>query len=172
MMAQPSVRALTEWGTLLGTIATIPARAIWVTVDGYLEFALDYWRDGDGTANVELAFRHQRSLDSRRGDSFPGDRGSWGVIPAEAPDCAGRSDDRIAPRVILARMRLRNLGQTAFRLDYFHGFIERAQKHRAHAHCLLEMRASDKTVGHNRQDVRNGHISRLVRSPTARSSKS
>jgi len=27
MMARPSVRALTEWGTLLGTIATKPARA-------------------------------------------------------------------------------------------------------------------------------------------------
>jgi hypothetical protein len=38
MMARPSVRAATEWGTLLGTNATIPARAIWVTtVDGYLE---------------------------------------------------------------------------------------------------------------------------------------
>src|SRR6266478_7795739 len=43
MMARPSVRALTEWGTLLGTIATIPFRAIWVTPSMvYLELALDY----------------------------------------------------------------------------------------------------------------------------------
>jgi len=43
MMARPSVRALTKWGTLLGTTATIPVRAIWVTPSMvYHELALDY----------------------------------------------------------------------------------------------------------------------------------
>jgi len=42
MMARPSVRALTEWGTLPGTIAHTWSGDLGNAVDGYLELALDY----------------------------------------------------------------------------------------------------------------------------------
>jgi hypothetical protein len=45
-MARPSVRALTEWRALPGTIATIPARAILGhAVDGQFDLALDHLPD-------------------------------------------------------------------------------------------------------------------------------
>ena len=40
MMARPSVRALTEWRLLLGTIGTKPVRAIYVIADRFVDLFL------------------------------------------------------------------------------------------------------------------------------------
>lgn len=71
MIARPSVSALTECRALLDTIATTPARAIWVaSSDGYLELALNRLVDFflwmvvlvNGRAPHEVVMRERHAL--------------------------------------------------------------------------------------------------------------
>jgi|ERR1700726_175519 len=74
MMARPSVRALTEWGTLLGTIRDQAGSGdLGRAVDGDLKFALDHLVDlllsmevlVDGRATLEVIVResHARRME-------------------------------------------------------------------------------------------------------------